>query len=370
MNVMREIERMNARELELGIAESASWHADYAHSAYVFMGGLDYELTEGDIICLASQSATQQLTAAPSLAVRLPHSLLSPLVLALTSACVGCALCLLLRFGEVVDCNLVRDKTTGRSRGFCFVAYEDQRSCVLVIDNLNGFRLLDRSLRVDHADRYRRPKTDSAAAAGSADSQFLMFEGEEEEGYDQRRLRIWDHNLYPPLPAPAAGGGGGAAGSSERAAAASSAPTSYTVDLTRVGAQQLGEDSSAGRILRLWEEKKRKRQEREAEERRREREEKDRREGRAAASFGDQLLGAARPQPVVAKKQQEPERGGRSGVKQEAERSSSRDKDRRDHRRKEKHSDDDDHRHRRRHRSRTRSRSRSPDRSRRNSGRR
>jgi RNA-binding motif protein, X-linked 2 len=55
MNVVREIERINERELELNVPESASWHAQYSHSAYIFIAALDYELTEGDIICIASQ---------------------------------------------------------------------------------------------------------------------------------------------------------------------------------------------------------------------------------------------------------------------------------------------------------------------------
>ena len=38
-----------------------------------------------------------------------------------------------LRYGEVVDVNLVRDKATGKSKGFAFVAYEDQRSTVLAV---------------------------------------------------------------------------------------------------------------------------------------------------------------------------------------------------------------------------------------------
>lgn len=34
------------REIELGLLESASWHYEFRHSAYVFIGGLDYDLTE------------------------------------------------------------------------------------------------------------------------------------------------------------------------------------------------------------------------------------------------------------------------------------------------------------------------------------
>ena len=37
------------------------------------------------------------------------------------------------RYGEVVDVNLVRDKGTGKSKGFAFLAYEDQRSTNLAV---------------------------------------------------------------------------------------------------------------------------------------------------------------------------------------------------------------------------------------------
>jgi RNA-binding motif protein, X-linked 2 len=42
------------------------------------------------------------------------------------------------RYGEVVDLNLVRDKKTGKSKGFAFLAYENQKSTILAVDNLNG----------------------------------------------------------------------------------------------------------------------------------------------------------------------------------------------------------------------------------------
>ena len=34
---------------------SGSWHQEYKDSAWVFLGGLPYELTEGDVICMFSQ---------------------------------------------------------------------------------------------------------------------------------------------------------------------------------------------------------------------------------------------------------------------------------------------------------------------------
>ncbi|XP_062358746.1 RNA-binding motif protein, X-linked 2 isoform X1 [Cinclus cinclus] len=143
------INELNAREAELGVQEAVSWHAEYKDSAWIFVGGLHYELTEGDVICVFSQ------------------------------------------YGEVVNINLVRDKKTGKSKGFCFLCYEDQRSTILAVDNFNGIKVsggqvlpwLDdccltwaaagqpgaageslslqikgRTIRVDHVANYRPPK--------------------------------------------------------------------------------------------------------------------------------------------------------------------------------------------------------------------
>lgn len=116
MNVVAEIQRINERELALGVPLAASWHHKYRESAWVYVGGLPFELTEGDVLCVLSQ------------------------------------------FGEIEDVNLVRDAKTGKSRGFAFVKFEDQRSTVLAVDNLNGARLLERVLRVDHVLKYKLPK--------------------------------------------------------------------------------------------------------------------------------------------------------------------------------------------------------------------
>ncbi|KAH8118394.1 hypothetical protein DFH11DRAFT_1849744 [Phellopilus nigrolimitatus] len=115
MNVVREISKINDRELELGTS-SASWHDEYKDSAYVYVGGLNFDLTEGDVITIFSQ------------------------------------------YGEVMDVNLPRDKETGKTKGFGFLMYEDQRSTVLAVDNMNGAKVLDRTLRVDHVRHYKQPR--------------------------------------------------------------------------------------------------------------------------------------------------------------------------------------------------------------------
>jgi len=52
-----------------------------------------------------------------------------------------------------------RDKDTGKTKGFGFLMYEDQRSTILAVDNLNGARVLEKTLRVDHVKNYKQPKT-------------------------------------------------------------------------------------------------------------------------------------------------------------------------------------------------------------------
>ena len=47
MNTIREVQKINERELELGIAgTSASWHAQYSKSAWIYVGNVDVALSE------------------------------------------------------------------------------------------------------------------------------------------------------------------------------------------------------------------------------------------------------------------------------------------------------------------------------------
>ncbi|EAT89749.2 hypothetical protein SNOG_03018 [Parastagonospora nodorum SN15] len=112
MNSVRAIQQLNKRELEAGVGTEGSWHTDYRDTAFINIGGLPFELSEGDIITIFSQ------------------------------------------YGEPVWVKLARDKETGKSRGFAWIKYEDQRSCDLAVDNLGGSTIMDRVIRVDHA-RYK-----------------------------------------------------------------------------------------------------------------------------------------------------------------------------------------------------------------------
>lgn len=57
--------------------------------------------------------------------------------------------------------------------GFAFVAYEDQRSTVLAVDNLSGAKVAHRTIRVEHVDNYRRKK----AEVGDHCGQWLHRQG-------------------------------------------------------------------------------------------------------------------------------------------------------------------------------------------------
>ncbi|KAF8457465.1 hypothetical protein BGX38DRAFT_1248564 [Terfezia claveryi] len=146
MNTIRSIAALNQRELEAGTSDAASWHADYADTAYIYIGGLPYELSEGDIVSIFSQ------------------------------------------YGEPVHCNLIRDKETGKSRGFAFLKYEDQRSTNLAVDNLSGANILGRIISVDH-HRYKH-KEDEERAETEAKEEARMSSRDKDE--DSRRPRERD----------------------------------------------------------------------------------------------------------------------------------------------------------------------------------
>ncbi|XP_055964916.1 RNA-binding motif protein, X-linked 2-like [Sorex fumeus] len=98
------IKELKEREVQLGVAEKVSWHTEYKDSsAWIF-----------------SDNSTL--------------------------------------YGEIVNINLVHNKKTGKSKGFCFLCYEDHRSTILAVDNFNGIKIKGRTIRMDHVSNYRAPK--------------------------------------------------------------------------------------------------------------------------------------------------------------------------------------------------------------------
>jgi RNA recognition motif-containing protein len=63
------------------------------------------------------------------------------------------------RYGEVRSCLIVADKATGRSRGFAFLTMPHDSEAQLAIQEVDGFMLGARPLRVNEAqiDRNRSP---------------------------------------------------------------------------------------------------------------------------------------------------------------------------------------------------------------------
>ena len=90
-----------------------------------------------------------------------------------------------------MDVNLPRDKETGKTKGFGFLMYEDQRSTVLAVDNLNGAKVLERTLRVDHVKGYKQPRTKDANGEWvEADEQSMNALPEVVMGKSYRRLGV------------------------------------------------------------------------------------------------------------------------------------------------------------------------------------
>ena len=68
-------------------------------------------------------------------------------------------------YGNIVEAKVIKDRDTGRSRGFGFVTYEESDSATQAQENLNGSELDGRSIRVDTATE-RRPRQGGGGGGG------------------------------------------------------------------------------------------------------------------------------------------------------------------------------------------------------------
>lgn len=111
MNSIDRINKINLKELEDNVPDSASWHMDYKDSNYIYIGGLNPKLMDKDILTIFSQ------------------------------------------FGLPTHIKLLKDKDEHGNvvnKGFGYLKYLDFRSCVLAVDNLNGIIIYDKKIKVDH----------------------------------------------------------------------------------------------------------------------------------------------------------------------------------------------------------------------------
>ncbi len=56
-------------------------------------------------------------------------------------------------FGEIEDARVIRDRLTGRSRGFGFITFADQSAADQAVTKMNDYEMDGRKLRVDHAQQ-------------------------------------------------------------------------------------------------------------------------------------------------------------------------------------------------------------------------
>lgn len=91
--------KLNSIELKKDNKDNASWHDVYKASPHIYVGGIPYELNEGDILTVFAQ------------------------------------------YGKIININLVRDKETLKSKGFAFISYLNPQSAILAVDNFDGIKV-------------------------------------------------------------------------------------------------------------------------------------------------------------------------------------------------------------------------------------
>ena len=66
--------------------------------------------------------------------------------------------------GTIVECKVIEDRDTGRSRGFGFVTFADDAACRKAIETMNGATLDGRQIRVNEAEN--KPRSGGGGGGG------------------------------------------------------------------------------------------------------------------------------------------------------------------------------------------------------------
>lgn len=160
MNSIRKVNEINQRELANNVSDEASWHYDYRDTLYIFIGSLHTDLAEIDIIKIFSQ------------------------------------------YGIPTHINLVKDRDLGKSRGFAYLKYRNFKSCVLAIDNLNGIKLMDRPIKVDHVYyKLKDGEREEDYEIDYSDAIATIEEKKYEKPKEQKLLEYEDDELKDPMEA-------------------------------------------------------------------------------------------------------------------------------------------------------------------------
>lgn len=65
------------------------------------------------------------------------------------------------KYGHLEHISLVRDKNTGRSRGFAFITFENSEDAIFALEEMDGFSLEGSLITVNEAFERERPRTKS-----------------------------------------------------------------------------------------------------------------------------------------------------------------------------------------------------------------
>ncbi|KAM9790246.1 cold inducible RNA binding protein a isoform X4 [Syngnathus typhle] len=110
------------------------------------------------------------------------------------------------KYGSIEKVDVIRDKETGRSRGFGFVKYENVEDAKDALEAMNGKTLDGRSIRVDEAGKGGRSRGGYSSGGGQRGG----YNGDRgygggDRGYNDRSFGGGDRSFN-------SGGGGGGGG--------------------------------------------------------------------------------------------------------------------------------------------------------------